>query len=122
MGTPMDRTNRLFGELSTFDEVFPELEDAIIEYTESGRFSDPLSTRVHSVRRQGDLIRCSNNSCRQGGFEMVSDIYDMIRDNVSERQGYKICAGSEGSPKLRRVDRPCSNSINYKIILVHKKK
>lgn len=121
MGTPMDRTNRLFGDLSTFDEVFPELEDVIIEYTESGRFYSK-SPRVHSVRSSGDLIHCSNTLCRQGGFEMVSDIHGMIRDNVSERGGYKICAGSEGSPKLQRVYRPCSNAINYKIKLVYKKK
>lgn len=125
MGTPMDRTNRVFVHLSTFEEVFPELEDVKIEYTESGHFDYPHSqgsTRVHSVRRQGGLIRCSNTFCRQGGYEMDFDIHDMIRDGVSEREGHKMCAGSEGSPKLRRIYRKCFNSINYKIILVHKKK
>lgn len=124
MGTPMDRTNRVFAQLSTFDDVFPELEDVEIEYTESGHFEYPGSqgsTRVHSVRRQGGLIRCSNPACRQGGYEMDFDIHDMIRGGVSEREGHKMCAGSEGSPKLRRIYRKCLDAISYKIKLVHKK-
>jgi site-specific DNA-adenine methylase len=127
MGTPMDRTDRVFVHLAPFEKVFPDLEDVKIEYTETGDFEyfDPRyqsRTKIHSVKSQGGLIRCSNPSCRQGGYEMDFDIHDMIREGVSERSGHKICAGSEGSPKLRRIYRKCLNSIDYKITLVRKKK
>jgi hypothetical protein len=125
MGTPMDRTNRVFVQLGKFEDVFPELDDVKIEYTETGDFdyfSPQGRTGVHSVKRQGGLIRCSNPFCRQGGYEMDFDIHDMIRDGVSEREGHKQCAGSEGSPKLRKVYRKCFNAIDYKIALIYKKK
>jgi hypothetical protein len=37
MGEPMDRSRRVFGSLKAFDDVFPEVEDAKVEYTESGK-------------------------------------------------------------------------------------
>jgi hypothetical protein len=123
----MDRTDRVFVHQALFKEVFPDLEDVKIEYAETGDFEylNPRyreRTRIQSVKVQGGLIRCNDPACRQGGHEMDFDIQDMIRDGVSERSGHKICAGSEGSPKLRRVYRKCYDSIDNKITLVYKKK
>jgi hypothetical protein len=125
MGTPMDRTNRYFISFTTFEKAFPELEDAIIEYVEGGPYDYPLSQenrKLHSLKNQGPVICCGNTKCRQGGYEIDFDVRDMIRDSVSEREGNKVCPGSEGSPQLRKVYRKCCNSIDYKISLIYKKK
>ena len=125
MGTPKDRTDRVFVHLAKFDEVFPDLDDVKIEYKETGNFESYAimeKTGIHSVRQQGGLVRCGNPFCRQGGYEMDFDIHDMIHDGVSERVGHKMCEGSEGSPKLRRIYKKCFNSINYKITLINKKR
>jgi hypothetical protein len=127
MGTPMDRSNRLFGRLAKFEEVYPELEDAILEWVEESqgvyRFRKTNDTNYDnkvSLREYGDLIHCSNGLCRQGGFELGFELSSMVRNKETVKEGSKICAGSEGSPKLRRVYRKCLNGIDYKITLIYK--
>jgi hypothetical protein len=47
MGEPMDRSRRVFGSLRPFDDVFPDVEDADVEYTESGEFDGKVRASLH---------------------------------------------------------------------------
>lgn len=131
MGEPMDRSNRfLVGLPTTFDEALPNLEDAVVEYYETGKLGpygfDPLvgprdgyGTPL-SVRSTGGLIRCSNPFCRRGGFEIDFDVHDMLSRKLVRKEFVKKCPGDEGSPKGRRIGRTCMNALHYRITLRYK--
>ena len=125
----MDRNRRVFGALRTFDEVFPEIRDVSVEYTESGAaetkirmaHSEPTleqhSPPYHNVKHDG-LIRCGNTMCKRGGYEIDRVLYEMRTSRLTERTGLLSCPGDEGSPKGRKRGGACGNRIQYKI-LVH---
>jgi hypothetical protein len=137
----MDRSRRVFGSLKPFDDVFLDVEDADVEYTESGKFDTrrPVSlyhrgrrrglglqpeceqprSRFHSIKG-GGLIECSNPLCRGGGYEIDSILSEMRRLRETERKGSISCPGDEGSPKGRRRGSRCGNKIQYTLTVKYK--
>jgi hypothetical protein len=95
MGIPMRRDRRLFSEPATFEEAFPRLEDAVVEYREEGPGAPGTAQRATA---RGDtlegLIPCSNPGCRSGGFEVDLVFHEMIEAGERERQGALRCPGS----------------------------
>jgi hypothetical protein len=47
MGEPMDRSGRFFGSPKPFDDVFPDVADANVQYTESGTFDRSVGHGPH---------------------------------------------------------------------------
>lgn len=123
MGEPMDRSNRVFARSGTFESVFPDLEDAVVEYyeTDLGRPSPSTYNRRHSLKLLGGLIRCGNSLCHRGGYEVDWDVHDMRREGAAQKEFVKRCPGDEGSPKGRRHGRDCLRSLHYRITLKYKK-
>ena len=128
----MDRSRRVFGSLKPFDEVFPDVEDADVESTESGKLESrrraPLyhqpdreqpRLRFHRIQH-GGLIQCSNPLCRRGGYEIDLILSEMRRSKETERQGSIPCPGDEGSPKGRHRGSRCGNTIDYRITVKYK--
>ncbi|MFA5929281.1 MAG: hypothetical protein WC861_00185 [Candidatus Micrarchaeia archaeon] len=126
----MDRSMRVFGELTTFDKAFPALEDAILEYRETGYGtyeqyqSEEEKKRKYdrqvSIKERGGLLRCSNPSCRRGGYEIDFAISAMTGSKQTEKEGFIVCHGDEGTPKGRKIGRRCVNTIHYKLTLTYK--
>ncbi len=115
----MDRNNRLFGHLVEFDEAFPELEDATIEWTET-EMGRKISGTIERSVKEGGLIRCSNPLCYRGGFEIDSELAYMVRKKQTSKQGHLSCEGDEGSPKGRIKGRSCLHGIEFKITVKYK--
>ena len=116
MGEPMDRTRRVFMKLGTFEETFPTLEDAVIEFTEFDFVLEATSGRW-SMRMQGGLMPCGNVSCRRGGYELDREVHQMLREVNSQKAVTLHCAGDEGSPQGRRIGSQCQRSIEATIKL-----
>jgi hypothetical protein len=122
MGEPLSRSGRIFvGPPTTFENAFPTLEDAVIEYAEGDilRQGKELN-RVASMKRVGGQLRCSNSSCYRGGYEFDFDAHDMVRNKLVSRRLRKTCQGDEGTPKGRKQGRQCLNSIDARLRLVYK--
>lgn len=115
----MDRSNRLFGPLVEFDETFPELEDATIEWTETEMGRKISGTMQRSIK-EGGLIRCTNPFCYRGGFEIDLELAYMVSKKQTSKQGRLSCEGDEGSPKGRIKGRSCLHGIEFKIIAKYK--
>ncbi|MGA3081512.1 MAG: hypothetical protein ABSD44_09040 [Terracidiphilus sp.] len=116
MGEPMDMSLRVFGKLKQFEEVFPALEDAIVDFTEFDFLFEKRSGIWH-VYGEGGMMPCGNPSCRRGGYEIDSKVIEMVRSHQTEKQITLYCPGDEGSPKGRKVGRRCQRKIEAKVTL-----
>ena len=116
MGEPMDRSKSPFVSQTTFEGLFPELEDVIFEGTigESAFNRDPIR---FSIRQRGGLIRCPNPKCWSGGSVVDSPADDMQREGAAENAVRIRCAGRENSYKGHRSGQPCPYSIEGTIKL-----
>lgn len=126
MGRPMDRSNRLFGrEVPSFDQAYPMLNNATIEYYETGEGTEPFRGRKKEaygtpVRVWTGLIPCSNPRCNRGGYEIDSDINGMVGSGQVTREFIASCKGDEGTPAGRRRGEPCSNELHYRLTLTYR--
>ena len=74
------------------EEAFPQLEEALIEYRETGDgvfekhpYIDPtVYTKPHQVREP--LMRCSNPRCERGGYEIDREILNMTLSKAVHRE------------------------------------
>jgi len=96
MGYPMNREHRLFSELATFQDAFPSLANAEVEYREEGQ-GPTGERRVASTADDSldGLLPCSNPRCKQGGFEVDLVFHDMIEAQATSREGSLACPGTE---------------------------
>jgi hypothetical protein len=127
MGEPMDRSKRVFGRLSTFDEVFPTIEIATISSYEIGEGVHTFGIDESRRRAFGEgvpfregLIPCSNPRCRRGGYEIDASLYDMVREKSTEKVFARNCPGDEGSPKGRKRGDRCRNVLHYRLRIKYK--
>lgn len=109
-----------FGQ--SFSQIFPELEDAVVEWEEivQGLTGEETPTgrsvmRVKSGYFQG-LIPCRNPECQGGGFEIERVLDEMVQMGEEAREGLLVCPGWIGDADQL----PCVNSITYTIQLKYK--
>ncbi len=101
MGIPMRRDHRLFSELATFRDAFPQLADAVVEYREEGKdATGEMKRSLASDDSLDGLIPCSNRGCRSGGFEVDLVFHEMIPAGEVQREGALVCPGTERPPTL----------------------
>jgi hypothetical protein len=119
MGEPMDRSHRIFMKLGTFEEAFPTLDDAVVEFTEFD-FLMEKRTEVWRLAWQSGLAPCGNPFCRRGGYELDREVSRMVRAQEAVKDIEVYCHGDEGSPKGRKIGRRCQHKIEAKIVLKYK--
>jgi len=118
-GEPIDRSRRVFGSLRSFDEVFPELDDVVLEFVEKDFLFEKRSGTWH-LHGQGGLMPCGNPSCRRGGYELDRNLRQMLRAGVLQKTIEVSCRGDEGSPQGRKIGRGCERSIEGTLTLLLK--
>lgn len=120
------RFMELLGGTCTFDKAFPELEEALIQYYEIGdgietmRGFPPPGTYTNPHQVKEPRMRCSNNRCKRGGYDIEQEIRNMIYSRVTEREFILHCEGDEGSPKGRKKGQPCMNMLHVRLKLKYK--
>jgi hypothetical protein len=119
MGEPMDRSRRVFVQLGPFEEAFPTLEEATIEYTESESGIKKRSGKWY-LSQDGGLMECRNPRCRRGGYEFDREVQKMVREHATEMKIELSCRGDEGSPKGRRRGQRCSYSVEGTVTVKYK--
>jgi hypothetical protein len=109
--TQMAKTIRfmeLLGGTCSFQEAFSDLEEALIQYYEIGdgietiRGFPPSGTYTNPHQVKQPRMRCSNNRCKRGGYDIEQEIRNMTYGKVTEREFILHCEGDEGSPKGRK--------------------
>ena len=111
----MNRDNRLFAKSSTFQEAFPDVEQATIEWEESTLGIKPSGKRTESLKEIGVFIQCGNSNCHEGGYEIDTEIlWDMISKKETKKEDILTCPGNE------RKGRSCCNGIKYTVRITYK--
>ena len=112
--------HRFFG--ASFEEVFPELEDASLEWQETVLARQGIRADVgewNQLTYRGGLLHgpfpCSNPTCREGGFELEHLIGSMIQAAETAKEGIAVCVGWEAEPGPER--QPCVHYASYRIAL-----
>ncbi|GAB6036147.1 hypothetical protein JCM15519_07060 [Fundidesulfovibrio butyratiphilus] len=117
----------VFGEPVAFEKAFPTIDTIKLQYEISfvGGFPkkdeyDQGKYTITDKKYIGEYIRCTNNKCYNGGFQIGWILRDMVRDGKTEQEGEIMCRGDEGSPKGRKIYRKCLNRCTYKISITFK--
>ena len=116
MGELADRSQNPFITQTTFEALFPELEDVVVEGTIGESLHNHCPIRF-SMRARGGTIRCPNPKCFGGGFTVDHEAGDMKRAGVSEKTVQMNCLGSVNSYKGRRLGQPCPYSVQGTVTL-----
>lgn len=127
--TQMAKTVRfmeLLGGTCSFDKAFPDLAEALIQYYEAGdgiegaRGFPPPGTYTNPHQVTEPRIRCSNNRCKRGGYDIEQEIRNMTLGKVTEREFELLCEGDEGSAKGRKKGDRCMNVLHVRLKLKYK--
>ncbi len=111
-----------------FLKAFQTLEDVLIESWQEGAgvgnpYTSTPPSRTYGLRRPvtSRIISCANRNCRRGGFDILQDISEMMREKLNTKEFVKICLGDEGSPKGGRPGWNCVNTLHYRLTLKYKR-
>jgi hypothetical protein len=126
----MAKTVRLMellgGTTSSFGNAFPDLEEALIQYHETGdgvetvRGFPPPGTYTNPHRVPEQRMRCSNDRCKRGGFDIEYEIRSMVYGKATDREFVLHCEGDEGSPKGRKKGERCMDMLHVRLKLKYK--
>ncbi|MFC1514418.1 hypothetical protein ACFL5X_00765 [Candidatus Omnitrophota bacterium] len=126
MADLFDSQENLFVKVAQFEEIYPRLDDAIVEWTERGEGVFHLASvssghyeHRASLKQYGELLRCSKPGCKQGGFDLSSLVKVMAEAGAKERSGEYRCKGTIASDQQNKRQ-ACPNAIKYKITLTYK--
>lgn len=122
MGEPMDRSKRIFQtQVKSFEEAFPTLEGAVLEYIEFEYGEPKGGRRKFDLRRErGGVLRCGNRLCYRGGYEIDEEVHKMLPEGLTAKHIDLSCRGDEGTPKGGRIGRSCAWSIEGTLTLKFK--
>jgi hypothetical protein len=105
-----------------------EIETILIEAKEAGQGVYTPGAWVYNSTYAGKIIvssldriktplSCSRPRCHGGGYDFRGIVDEMARNGDTEREGSIPCHGNEASPKGKRKDKSCLNTLTYKITL-----
>ena len=121
----MKRDSRIFlgKAYDAFKEAFPQVKSIQLEYTEHGHLGTlkPCVSEKHFLTEKtiSGVIRCSNPSCQDGGYEIDLRLaIDVFHKKKKEQTGIISCGGY--TKKGKRAGRNCPNFIEYKATVEYK--
>lgn len=105
MGEVRKRGVPVFGSSGPFEEIYPNVEEAIVEFNESDLFDTFTKSGHWYIRGQGPQMSCRSKLCRNGGYEFDSELAKVLRAGLTEGKPFSLeCHGNEGRPTNRRCD------------------
>ena|SRR5579862_3371413 len=126
MSVPRFRTSAFYNGVGSFKAAFPSLFDALIEWEEL--VTSDEAPRNRNRRKMGfrrgnfnrGLIPCSDNACREGGYQVDRLIEEMLSLDETERSGVLYCSGRRLAEESQRASR-CTHRISYRMTLTKRR-
>lgn len=99
------------GGVWELSKIYPTLADAVLTYDEFD-FSGVIKDGVHSVRRHGHVVACSNALCHQGGYDLRAVIKRMMHQGETTPKVICIkCKGWETRADHGPAGNVCTGAI-----------
>lgn len=116
------RTRYMLQDRRLISEVYPEVEQIVIEYAVEHRsaFGIGKDSRTITCAPSHSCIfevDCLNRECTCGYFNLKEEVWSMVRGKETERTGTMNCKGSEAPDHLYQS---CGGSLEYKITIAYK--
>jgi len=113
----------VFGKKVSFEEVFPEIEDIVVDVEELCWGTNKQNCKRTYTKRNfpGEYIDCSNPLCYNGGFSIGKILRDMVKNRQTELETLELCQGYEGSSKGNKYYKKCLNQFKIKVSIKYKK-
>lgn len=110
-----------FARLSSFTEEFHGISELEVEVKESilGEFEMPIISGYSPNNSFGEHLKCSNESCRKGGFPIAQLVRKMIAGGKDVIEQQALCFGYEGSAGTKS-HRKCMNAFTVKVRITKK--
>ena len=108
--------------MAEFLKAFPMLEGVLMECWQEGMgtgnpYTQTLPSRAygrsHAVANR--VIACANRNCKDGGFDILPDISQMVNERLTVKEFVQICCGNEGAAKGSGAN--CVNTLHYRLTL-----
>ena len=98
-----------------FKEAFPEVEDIDVLCVEEGPNVSQFTNKSEfdSKNLKFRPFKCSNKSCKNGGFDIGKVVREMIRNREKNKETFVGCSGSEYT--RGREIRGCRNLLRIKV-------
>lgn len=119
MGTLREQGTPFIGARTSFASAYPNVESAIVHYTETD-FGDDPRAHMHDLG-DGPRVACGNRLCNRGGYNFEWQLDMMVSDGSESSVVKMSCQGDEGTPKGRRHGKDCLMSIIGTMTVKYKK-
>jgi hypothetical protein len=118
----MVTTRPMFGQVVSFAEAFPTIEEATVEVEES-LHAEPVIRKVCLESKAGgisEFFDCSSRDCYNGGVSIGNVLRHMVSERLTEHETkLTICQGG-GSPKRRGHAGGCYHFFKVKARIKYK--
>ena len=103
-------------------DVFPNIEKIEITYHlhHGSVFGNQDKEGIWNVNLQSQMcfvLDCLNRECSSAGFDLKNEIYDMRRDNLTEKSDEMHCDGQEAPD---HPEQSCDGTLKYTIKITYK--
>lgn len=107
-------TKFLKGKPASFHEVYPTVKSLQLIGVQEGNLGrESLKNINYTESSIPAMIKCGNLRCQQGGYEIQNLLDTLVLSQETLFEETYYCKGHEGSPKGRRKDESCMNSIKF---------
>ncbi|MBC7980298.1 MAG: hypothetical protein H7Y36_07020 [Armatimonadetes bacterium] len=108
----IEKGSFVFGNKTTFREAYPQVVSLQVEITALPLGFGKAETDLYTLDRPpGQVSPCPNPQCSEGGFDVGSFLYHLIRESKTEGVSGGGCVGEE---RLGRGRRSCFYSFSAK--------
>ena len=112
-----NKSTPFLGKTDKFEEAFPGVKNVRVELVVDGEGVNKYTNPTIYTRSNfpGEYINCVNPLCHGGGIGIAQQVRFMMDQKETYKEFSGSCRGNEGSPKGRRIYRPCCNFFKMKI-------
>lgn len=116
------RTRYMLQDRRLISEVYPEVEQIVIDYAVEHRSAFGISNDSRKITCAPSHtcvfeVNCLNCECTCGYFNLKDEVWSMVRSKETERTGTMHCKGSEAPDHMYQS---CGGNLEYKITIAYK--
>ena len=103
-----------------FPMAFPTVAMIVVDIVQRDLLRNTADKERLHVSSLPLAIKCKNQRCQQGGFQIESHIRNMVEQRKVASHFSMRCNGDEGPPAGRAKGGPCGRDAAFSILIAYK--